>query len=381
MRRIPFSLVVVLAACGGSDINQPTAGSVRVTATTTGDRPDADGYAAVLDGGAGRALGIGGTVMFSEVEAGDHDLLLEGIAPNCAVDGDNPVGLVVSAGATEAVAFAIACSAELARLEVSTATTGASPDPNGYTLQIDGAAGQPIGATAALTITGLTAGDHTVRLSEIAANCRVTGPNPAQVSVFPAGTAQVAFAIECPASSGSLTIVASTSGDFLDDGYLVSVDGGAETTLGIRDSILIPGLSIGAHQVRLGGVAANCTVAGANPRSATMLPEGLGRVEFVVVCAPPPPLTLVVTLSTQVISWPGFSGRFAIVVDGGQEQPIPANGSITITPLQAGVHSVLLKLPGSCGVGGFTGDHTNPKTVTITPDRAAFVRFEVLCIG
>ncbi|MGH3368593.1 MAG: TolB family protein, partial [Nocardioidaceae bacterium] len=267
MRPVPFGMVVLLAACGGSDINQPTAGSVRVTATTTGDRPDADGYAAVLDGGAGRALGIGGTVTFSEVEAGDHDLMLEGIAPNCAVDGDNPVGLVVSAGATEVVAFAIACSAELTRLEVSTATTGASPDPDGYTVQIDGAAGQPIGANAALTITGLTAGVHTVRLSDIAPNCRVTGPNPTEVSLVPAEAAQVAFAIECPVPTGSIEATVVTLGFAAEfDGYTLSVDGDAGHAIDRNGTVTFSGLGPGRHTVLLAGIASNCLLDGENPR-------------------------------------------------------------------------------------------------------------------
>jgi TolB protein len=214
--------------------------------------------------------------------------LLEGIAPKCAVDGDNPVGLVVSAGATEEVAFAIACSAELARLEVSTATTGASPDPDGYTLQIDGAAGQRIGANAALTITGLTAGDHTVRLSNIAPNCQVTGPNPTEVRLVPAEAAQVAFAIECPVPTGSIEATVVTLGFAAEfDGYTLSVDGDAERAIDRNGTVTFSGLGPGRHGVLLAGIASNCLLDGENPRVVEVASLATTALALQVACRVP----------------------------------------------------------------------------------------------
>src|SRR5688572_28899609 len=68
-------------------------------------------------------------------------------------------------------------------MEVTTSTTGAEPDPDGYTLQLDSQSGQPIGSAATLRISEIAAGPHTVQLAGVAANCTVSGDNPRAVSV------------------------------------------------------------------------------------------------------------------------------------------------------------------------------------------------------
>src|SRR5437870_834016 len=71
-----------LSGCEGSDLTQPVAGSIRVTASTSGDSLDTDGYTVVLDGDSVQALGSGASVTLEEVGAGDHDLKLTSVAPN-----------------------------------------------------------------------------------------------------------------------------------------------------------------------------------------------------------------------------------------------------------------------------------------------------------
>lgn len=86
-------------------------------------------------------------------------------------------------------------------LQVNTATTGDLPDPDGYTLQVDQRASQPIGTNATVQVTELASGDYTVLLGGLAANCLVSGANPVSVSVAAAGTTDVTFTIACPVSS------------------------------------------------------------------------------------------------------------------------------------------------------------------------------------
>jgi hypothetical protein len=264
---------------------------------------------------------------------------------------------------------------------VVTSTSGSRLDPDGYRIEVDGRSAADIAIAERRDLTDLTPGEHEVTLGGVAHNCSVAGENPRQVEVPSSGAVEVRFEVVCVSPSGSLAIAVATRGDSIDDGYTVSVDSGTERPIGIRDSIVVPGLSVGAHQVRLGGVAAPCAVAGANPRNATIPPDAVGRVDFVVACPQSTTATLVVSLSTTVINWPGFNARFAIVVNGGREQPIPANGSTVIGPLPAVPTSVLLKHPPFCAVGGFIGDHTNPRTVVLRSGGTTTVRFSVLCIG
>ena len=88
----------------------PTAGSVHIVTTTSGI-PDLDGYAVALDGAAPLPIQASGEVTLPNIEAGAHTVTLSGLAPGCAVSGDNPRPVTVSAGATAEVSFAVACAA------------------------------------------------------------------------------------------------------------------------------------------------------------------------------------------------------------------------------------------------------------------------------
>ncbi len=112
-------LVPVLAAflLGGCEASAPTdpvqadVGSVRVTTTTTGSMPglDPDGYTVAVEGVGRRAIAPNATRTFTDVDAGDHDVVLTGLAPNCEVAGSNPRRVTVVAGSTVAVGFEVAC--------------------------------------------------------------------------------------------------------------------------------------------------------------------------------------------------------------------------------------------------------------------------------
>jgi len=112
------SAAFLLAAlgCGGSDLIAPSPGNLQVTAATSGNPADLDqdGYTVAVDGGAGKALPINGSVSFSQLAAGNHTVALSGVAPNCTVSGQNPAQVTVTAGATAHSAFQIACAPLLA---------------------------------------------------------------------------------------------------------------------------------------------------------------------------------------------------------------------------------------------------------------------------
>lgn len=88
-------------------------------------------------------------------------------------------------------------------LEVTFTTTGSTPDPNGYTVAING-------TVSASAVTGtarfrLMEGAYTLEIGDIAANCTVGGDNPRTVEVERMETTVVALTITCtapaPASS------------------------------------------------------------------------------------------------------------------------------------------------------------------------------------
>lgn len=91
----------------------PTA--LEVTAVTTGDAPDPDGYT-VLVGSSDEPVEVNGTVRY-EVDGGPHTVELRDVAYNCVVSGDNPRDVDVAWGATATTTFEVDCPTPLAVLD------------------------------------------------------------------------------------------------------------------------------------------------------------------------------------------------------------------------------------------------------------------------
>ncbi len=137
----------------------------------------------------------------------------------------NPQTGSVSAGGTASLAFSLSCAptgSGTGSLTVTTSTTGANLDPDGYTLTLDGSSSQPIATNGSVTVT-VPAGDHPVALSGVAANCTVSGANPRTVTVPAGGAGTTTFAVTCGAQlpppevsgQGQLGMGAATPGNYV----------------------------------------------------------------------------------------------------------------------------------------------------------------------
>jgi hypothetical protein len=85
-------------------------------------------------------------------------------------------------------------------------------------------------------------------------------------------------------SDGSIEVAINTRGQDIDpDGYSLTVDGDQAYVLPAAGSLVLQ-LDQGSHSVQLGGLAENCAVDGANPRSIAVGPGGAADVSLSVVC-------------------------------------------------------------------------------------------------
>jgi hypothetical protein len=199
---ILFSLALAGCGDGGTGVEVP---ALQITTSTTGSDLDPDGYTVTVDGGAGQAIVINGSLTIATLSTGDHAVELSGVLLNCQVQGQNPRTVTVSAGATATVGFAIICGTQgPGSITVSTATGGDNVDPNGYTLLLDGVESGGIATTATARVGPLAAGPHTIGLGGVADNCLVAGDNPQTVTVAGGSTTPAAFTITCTATSGSV---------------------------------------------------------------------------------------------------------------------------------------------------------------------------------
>jgi Tol biopolymer transport system component len=187
------------------------AGAIRVSVTTSGSPADPDGYVAKLDDGdPGLPIESNGNVTFTGVTAGSHTVTLTGVAADCAVTGGPTQSVTVVTGETSELGFEVTCALPVGSIQVTTATTGSSLDPDGYTVSVDGGTPQVIGSNATLALEGLAVGTRSLALSGIAGNCHLDGDNPRTVEVSQASTT-VTFELTC---LGANALIAFTSNAF-----------------------------------------------------------------------------------------------------------------------------------------------------------------------
>jgi TolB protein len=196
-------------------------------------------------------------------------------------------------------------------LTITTSTTGPEPDADGYAVSINDGAETAIPASGTLQRDNLEPGNHSIRLSGVAAHCTVAGENPRSVSLPAGETVTVTFQLTCSGTTGTLVVSSSSSGFFPDpDGYLITVDGESRGALGGSAQQTLDNLPTGVHQIGLSGLIANCRVQGQNPRQQEIVGGAEAVVAFEVECAPP----AIAFRSTRSPNW--LSQIFLVNPDG-----------------------------------------------------------------
>jgi len=202
-------LALAVAACFDSLATELTVGpngALAVTTATTGTNLDPDGYFVAIDGAASQSIGLNATITFSNLEAGDYNVRITGLANNCTVNGQNPRTVTVIDGDTAQTTFEVTCTDVTGDLVVTAQTSGDDLDPDGYVVTVDGSQSQAIGINGLVTFRDLAVGNRSVELTGVAGNCGVSGQNPRTVTVSDGGTAQTTFQVSCGAQTGSLAL-------------------------------------------------------------------------------------------------------------------------------------------------------------------------------
>ena len=159
-----------------------------VNVITTGEDLPLNGYEAVLTPlGSTNSITQAvetnqqGEITFAEVESGDYTLELTVIPQNCNVEGENPITIQVGPASNDFYTFTVECDPGMGTLRVTTRTTGTSPDPDGYLVNVGE---ETIGFSNAPPpgfshdFTPLPPGDHDVFLFDVALNCVVADAGP-----------------------------------------------------------------------------------------------------------------------------------------------------------------------------------------------------------
>ena len=184
------------------------------------------------------------------------------------------------------------------------------------------------------------------------------------------------FEVACAATTGTIEIVTTSAGSPLDpDGYQLLLDGATAQSIGATATVSIAGVGLGPHTVGLGGLAANCSLDGDNPRAVTVSPGAVASVAFTIACTALPPSTGSIAITTATSGQDQDPDGYAFIIDQASAQPIGVNGTASIAGLTAGSHAVRLQgAAANCTVGG-----ANPRTVAVAAGETATTSFEITC--
>jgi dipeptidyl aminopeptidase/acylaminoacyl peptidase len=256
-----------------SDLTEPLAlpGSIKIVVRSSGtlENVDSDGYSVRVDVGVSRPLGVNDSASFTGLRPGLHLVQLDGVAPNCAVDGTNPRSVQLGGGNTSAVSFAVVCAGATGRISVTVVTEGADPDADGYTVRANGNAIGAIAPNDVRTFDGIGAGTVGLTLDSVADNCTVNTPRNPVVQVVHDATTPVAFSVLC-VQGGHLNVNVATTGTDIDpDGYSLSLGrvGGVTPSIistHVNGTATFVGLLPGNYVLAISGVIGNCDVATAS---------------------------------------------------------------------------------------------------------------------
>jgi hypothetical protein len=212
---VPVVCTVLGMACGG-DGSEPAAprssGQILVSASITGvDLPVT--YSVRVADRTVSALRSSGALV-TPLAPGNYSVRLS-VPANCRIDGDNPRAVTVRSGQTAKLVFSVTCLASTGALRVTTVTTGADLDPDGYQLRIDG---QTVDGTRYVKdwatrpnemqiLSAISIGETHVALRGLAVNCDPAGEMQRSVAVTPTDTVSVAFGITCAPDTAQIAYV------------------------------------------------------------------------------------------------------------------------------------------------------------------------------
>jgi len=173
-------------------------------------------------------------------------------------------------------------------LQISVTATGSQPDPDGFTISLDGSSQSVPASGGTVRFEGVATGSHSVALEGLASNCSVTGANPRSIEVRGGEVTQLEFSVACLSPFGSVVVRSVTTGTDLDpDGYTVDlVPHVSPGAIGANDSLVFEDVPLGAYGIELRDVALNCLVVPVPDASVLVRAEAVTLVDLRLGCFP-----------------------------------------------------------------------------------------------
>jgi hypothetical protein len=172
-------------------------------------------------------------------------------------------------------------------------------------------------------------------------------------------------------SLGNIHVAMVTSGaaPLSDPGFTIGLDGGVPMTL--SESGVLADLEPGAHTLTLEAFPWNCTVAGPNPLSVSVISGQTVEAQFTLACRAAGTVIVIANTTTTNGARPESYG---LTLDGQPAGPIAANGRTAIALVEGDHTAELTNLPATCGAENGTVDEFSISAADTTE-----ILFEISC--
>jgi hypothetical protein len=270
---------------------------------------------------------------------------------------------------------------------VTTTTTGYAPDfGEGYQVALEGGGPVEIDIDGEAVLYGAPAGNRTVVLSGIPANCTATN-NPATVDVSVGDRAAVAFDVTCAAITGGITPAFTLTGaaeDIDPEVTLTVVDETAADTNAFPVNPSSPEellhFAAGPHTVLFleGAVDANCTVAEPTSTAVEVTLGATVQAPFTIDCVPNVGNLTVNVTTTGTNPDDGYT----LTINDAEAVNIGANGANEFNLVRVGQATVVLGgIAANCSAnGGTAGADVDERTAVVFGEaEMAEIDFTVVC--
>lgn len=237
---------------------------IRVTTKSAAIDADPDGYTVAINTQPSKPISVTGALTIIELPVGAHQLRLEGLAPNCSIDGPAEISVDVIAAGTATAAFSISCVANTGTVRITTVSSGPDAELNAYYVNLPGFSAVRLRANDTITVENVrvgTSGD--IVLGGVPVNCAVTSSSLPKLKVEFGATSELAFVVGCE-TGGTIEITGITTGDDLDEnGYRTELTRVGSTTSAYvwtpaNGTATVPRLVSGTYELRYSDFLSNC---------------------------------------------------------------------------------------------------------------------------
>ncbi len=283
--------LLLFSAAGCGELVAPAIGGLEVAVSTAGATADldVDGYVLRIDDDAGKPFSS--RTIRLDLSVGEHRVRLDGLAPNCSVNGTAERAVTIARGGSVSVSFDVDCVRNTGTISVSTVISGPAPQGHMFRVHIQEVGSYDFASTSVQVVPLVRVGRFRSSVVNPPRNCVVEGINERDFVVRFGETTNLVFQVTCQVAGG-LSVKSQTIGTPMNkDEIVVDLRMGAESiaefAVPANGTGSLRPLLPGTYSVFVKWLPLNCAPVVANPRVVAVAAGDDTALDVTIECASP----------------------------------------------------------------------------------------------